>query len=159
MKKSERIVSALVAMVVGILFIILKDDFIGILMTIVGLSLIAFGVADIIRRIFSQAIVKIISGVVLTIAGWVVVEAVLYILSGILLIFGTLCLYDKIKRRAGCDSFWLNVLEYATPALCIAIGGLLLLQGESLRNVVCVLSGLLAVVEGGILLVRAFIEE
>ncbi len=159
MKKSERIISALVAMVVGILFVILKDDFIGILMTIVGLSLIVLGVVDIIHQIFSQAIIKIISGIVLMIAGWVVVEAVLYILSGILLIFGTLCLYDKIKRRVRCEGIWLNLLEYATPAICIAIGGLLLLQGESLRNIICIVSGLLAVVEGGVLLIQAFIEE
>ncbi len=159
MKKSERILSALTAMALGVLFIVLQDNFIGVLMTVAGACLIVFGVVDILRRNIPQAIIKILSGLLLVVAGWVIAEAVLYILSGILLVFGTLYLYDQIKRGVKCTSPWSIALEYATPALCIAIGVLLLFSQTSFVGVICVVCGILTVLEGGVLLTQAFLEE
>ncbi len=159
MKKSERIISALVLMAIGVLFIILKDNFIGILMTVVGVGLVILGVVDIFSHSVPLALVKIIAGVLLTICGWALVEAVLYILSGILLIFGSLVLYDQIKNHPHCNSLWQKLLVYATPVICIAIGILLLFHRESTLNFIFIVSGVLSVVEGGVLLITSFLEE
>ncbi len=159
MKKSEKLISALLTIALGILFILLKDRFIGILMTVVGLVLIALGIVDIVNRYFPTAIVKIISGLLLVICGWAVVEAVLYVLSGLLLVFGTLLLYSKIKDRVRCATAWLTVLEYVTPSICIAIGILLLFHKSGVMDLVLIVSGILTVIEGGILLLNTFLEE
>ncbi len=159
MKKSERVIVSLVLMALGVLFIILKDSFIGILMTVAGVGLIALGILDIIRRDYPQAIIKILSGVLLVISGWAIVEAVLYVLSGLLLVFGSLFLYDKMKNSRRCDSVWQGILDYSLPIIAIAIGTLLLFHRESVINVVFIVSGALTVVAGGLLLLGTFIEE
>ncbi len=159
MKKSEKIISALVLMAVGILFIILKDSFIGILMTVVGVGLIVLGIMDIFDKNIPQAVIKIVAGLVLIICGWAIVEAVLYILAGILLVLGVLLLYDQVKNRVSCHSLLEKVLAYATPTVCIVIGILLLFQMESMLNFIFIVSGILTVLEGGVLLLAAFIEE
>ncbi len=159
MKKSEKLIVAFVLMALGVLFIILKDNFIGILMTVAGLGLIALGVVDLVARIPPQAIVKILSGGLLIIAGWAIVEAVLYIMSGLLLVGGTLLLYAKIKRRTHFVSFWQMALAYATPVVCISIGILLLFHNGNIVNLVCIFSGILTALEGGVLLFCAFNED
>lgn len=159
MKKTEKIVAAIVLMALGIMFMILKNNFIGILMTIAGASLIILGIVDIVNRTIPPAVVKIVSGLLVIVCGWAVVEAVLYILSGILLVFGILMLYEKIKKRVRCATVWQTVIEYATAVICIAIGILLLFHQTSLVNFILLVCGLLTLLEGGVVLFLAFTED
>ena len=159
MKKSEKIISAVLMMVLGIMFIILKDKFIGLLMTVAGISLIVLGVVDIVENSIPPAVIKIVSGILVILCGWVVVEAVLYILAGVLLVFGILLLYDEIKNQTGCDTLWQTLLQYAVPVICIAIGVVLLFHRGEMMDIVLIISGCLIFVEGGILLFNALIEE
>lgn len=158
MKKSEKILAAILTMVIGILLIAMQGDFIGILMTIAGVCLIVLGVIDIFSRALPSAVVKIVSGVLVIVCGWTLVEAVLYIVSAVLLIAGILLLCDKLKKKARCAVIWHTLLEYASPIACILIGGLFLLHQTLAIELVFVLGGILALLEGGILLANAFWE-
>ena len=159
MKRTEKLISAFLLMTLGVMFMLLKDDFIGILMTVVGGALLVLGVVDIFQQSIPLAIVKLVSGLLVIVCGWAVVEAVLYILSGLLLTIGLLMLYDKLKRRVRCATVWLTALEYATAGICIGIGVLLLFHQTALMNVIFIVCGLLALIEGGILLFFAITEE
>ncbi len=159
MKKSERILLAVALMAIGILAILLKDTFIGLLMTLLGGGLAVWGGADIFRKNQPLGVVKLLSGGLLVLCGWTVVEAVLYVLAGLVLAFGVLCLCEKIKRGVRCASAWQTVWEYALPALCIAIGILLLFHRSGMGNFVFIACGVLTVTIGGILLAEAFSKE
>lgn len=159
MKKTEKIIAALCTMAFGVLLIVLKDNFIGILMTVAGLSLIALGVMDFVNRYVPPAVIKILSGAFVIFCGWVVVEAVLYVLAAAALIFGVLLLYGKIKRGTPCETPLFGVLDYALPSLCILAGGLLLFHNGSAKNLIFILCGLLTVLIGVILLLYAIPEE
>ena len=158
MKKSEKIIAALLTMALGILFIILKDAFIALLMTIAGVSLIVLGIIDLVNKLVPPAVVKIVAGALVVLCGWVIVEAVLYILAAILLIFGILLLYYNIKNNVRGCTFWETILEYATPSICIAIGILLLFHTGAIVNFVFIASGVLAFLEGCIMLYEALIN-
>lgn len=159
MKKSEKIVAAVLTMILGILFIILKDSFIGILMTIVGASLVVLGLIDLVNKLIPPAVVKMVAGLLVIICGWVIVEAVLYILAGVLLIFGILLLYYRVKNyMAGCD-FMQIVLDFVTPSICIVIGFLLLFHSGAVLNFVFIASGILAFIEGGLMLYDGIISD
>lgn len=159
MKKSEKIIAAVLTMVVGILLILLKDNFIGVLMSVIGLGLIVFGVVDILEKLIPPAVVKIVGGVLTIICGWWVVEAVLYVLCAILLMCGILLLYDKIKRKVWCDTWLYIVCEYATSVVCIIIGVLLLFHQSLAINFIFISSGILTLIAGGILLFNIFSQE
>ena len=159
MKRSEKIIAALLTIALGILFIVLKGAFIGILMTIVGVSLIVLGVIDIVNKLVPPAVVKLVAGGLVIVCGWVIVEAVLYILAGILLVFGILLLYYKIKNHvAGCDILQ-TILEFATPTICTVIGLLLLFHSGAVVNFVFIASGILAIIEGGLMLYDGIISD
>jgi uncharacterized membrane protein HdeD (DUF308 family) len=159
MKKSEKIIAAVLTMVVGVLLILMKDNFIGVLMSVIGLGLIVFGVVDIMQNSIPPAVVKIVGGVLTIICGWWVVEAVLYVLCAILLICGILLLYDKMKRKVWCETWFYTVCEYAASVACIAIGILLLFHQSLAINFIFVFSGLLTLITGGILLFNTFSQE
>ena len=126
MKKSERIITAILTMIFGILLMVMQDNFIGLLMTIAGITLIVLGVVDIFQHFIPPAVVKMVSGILIIVCGWVLVEAVLYVVAAMLLIAGILLLYDKIKKRVCCDTLFKTVLEYAMPSVFIIIGCVLL---------------------------------
>ena len=159
MKKSEKIIAAVLTMVVGIFLIIMQDAFVGILMTVAGVSLLGLGIADIVNRMVPPAVVKITVGVFIILCGWILVEAILYVLSAILLIFGILLLYDKIKNRCRCNTPLETALEYAIPSGIILIGALLLIHQAMAVEIILIICGVLAFVEGGAVLIQAFNEE
>ena len=117
------------------------------------------GIIDIVNKLVPPGVVKIVAGVLIIVCGWAIVEAVLYILAGILLIFGILLLYYKIKNNVRGCNFWYTLLEYLTPAICIAIGVLLLFHKGAVVDFVFIASGILTFLEGGILLFNVLSEE
>ena len=159
MKKSEKIIAAVLTMVVGVLLILMKDNFIGVLMSVIGLGLIVFGIVDIIENAVPPAVIKIVGGILTVICGWWVVEAVLYVLSAVLLICGILLLYDKIKRKVWCDTLVYTLCEYAAAVVCIAVGAVLLFHQNLTVNFIFITSGLLVLLEGGIMLFNIFSQE
>ena len=159
MKKTEKIIAAVLTMVIGVLLIAMQDKFIGVLMSIVGACLIVLAIVDLFHRYIPPAVIKIVSGIVIIICGWVLVEAVLYIVSAMLLIAGTLLIYDKIKKRVRCDTLFKTVLEYALPSVFVLIGCLLLCHRAFALEIIFVLTGILTLADGGILLIEVFENE
>ena len=142
MKKSERLITALITIALGVLLIVLRGDLISILMTVVGLGLIALGVMDLIDNRIPPAVVKLVGGVVVIVCGWVIVEAVLYLVAGALLIAGILLLYEKIKSRSRCDTLFYTLCEYAVPVVFLVIGTLLMFNQGNTVNWVFIFGGI-----------------
>ena len=159
MKKTEKIIAAVCTVAFGVLLIVLKDNFIGILMTVAGLCLISLGVADFVGRLIPPAVIKTVVGAFVIFCGWVVVEAVLYVLAAAVLIFGILLLYDKIKHKIVCYNALGIVIEYALPILCIAVGILLLFHSGNAAEFIFILSGILTVFIGAVLMLDAIAQE
>lgn len=159
MKRSERIIAALLTMAIGVLLIAIKDNFIGILMTVAGICLIVLGVVDICNNAVPPAIVKVAVGILIIICGWAAVQAVLYIVSAILLILGILLLHDKIKNGVRCTAFINRICEFAVPSICIAIGILLLFHRVASANFIFITTGIFVLLDGGLLLFNSLSEN
>ena len=159
MKKTEKIILSIVTMGIGVLLIALRGHFIGILMTIIGICLIAFGVLDIFHRLVPPAVIKIVTGSIIILCGWLLFQAVLYIVAALLLTAGILLLYDMIKKKVSCRTWYLTALEYAVPALMVLIGFLFLFHQGGMIDFIFIISGVFTVIEGGVILANAFLED
>ena len=159
MKKTEKIIAAVLTMVVGILLIVMKDNFIAVLMSGIGLGFIVFGVVDIMDKAIPPAVVKLVGGLLVILCGWLVVEAVLYLISAITLICGILLLYDKIKGKDCGNTWWQTLLVYTPASLCVAIGLFLLFHKTLTVNFIFIGCGIFAFIEGVVLLLNFFLEE
>lgn len=156
MKRTEKIITALLTIALGVLLIVLRGKLVSILMTVLGVGLMAFGIMDLFNRLFPPAVVKLVIGLVVILCGWVIVGAVLYIVAAILIIAGILLLYEKIRCKETGGSLFYTLCEYAVPAVFLVIGTLLLFNQGNTVSWVFILSGAFTIVEGGLLLVGAF---
>jgi hypothetical protein len=158
MKKSEKIITALVVMLLGILLLMMKDNFIGIIMTLAGLCFIVLGIVDVLGQNVATASLKIVCGIFVAISGWLLVQAVLYIVAAVVLAIGALFLYHLLKDM-GWDYDWLSVIgEYAVPILCILIGVLLFFH-EKAGGGILIVCGILTILMGAFILFNAFWED
>ncbi len=153
MKKTEKIIAAILTMVLGVLLIVVRGNMISILMTVLGAALLVFGVIDLINKLIPAGVVKLVCSVLVIVFGWVLVSAVLYILGAFLVIVGILVLYELIKNKVCCSfNDWNSLLIYAKPCVCILIGVLLFFNGVGW---IFVLAGIVTAIEGGLLLIDA----
>lgn len=159
MKKSEKILAAVLTMVIGVTLIVLKGSFIGLLMTVAGVSLIVLGCMDIFNRNVPLAVVKIVVGIFVIVCGWTVVEAVLYVAAALLLIAGILLLYEKIRWHVRRETWLLTACEYVVPSVYILTGALLLFHHGAAMNAVLLISGVLLLLQGGVMLFKALTED
>ena len=159
MKKTEKIITALLTIALGVLLIVLRGKLVSILMTVLGVGLIAFGVMDLFDRLFPPAVIKLVVGLVVILCGWVIVGAVLYVVAALLIIAGILLLYEKIRSKDTCSSLFYTLCEYAIPAVFLVIGTLFLFNQGNTVSWVFLLGGAFTIVEGGLLLVGAFSSD
>ena len=156
MKKTEKIVVALLTLLLGIALLILRGSLISVLMSVVGIVFIAFGIIQWIKGQIVLAVIKAVIGIVLIICGWTVVSAVLYVLAAAVMITGILLLYEQLKNQ-GCGATLLQkIAAFAYPIVCILIGFFLLFNNGNEEQWVFIVSGSLTVLEGGLLLLSAF---
>ena len=156
MKKTEKIVVALLTLLLGIALLILRGSLISVLMSVVGIVFIAFGIIQWIKGQIVLAVIKAVIGIVLIICGWAVVSAVLYVLAAAVMITGILLLYEQLKNQ-GCGATLLQkIAAFAYPIVCILIGFFLLFNNGNEAQWVFIVSGSLTVLEGGLLLLSAF---
>jgi hypothetical protein len=155
-KKTEKVVVALLTLLLGIALLILRGSLISVLMSVVGIVFIAFGIIQWIKGQIVLAIIKAVIGIVLIICGWTVVSAVLYVLAAAVMITGILLLYEQLKNQ-GCGATLLQkIAAFAYPIVCILIGFFLLFNNGNEAQWVFIVSGSLTVLEGGLLLLSAF---
>ena len=159
MTKTQKFLSAVFTVALGVMLIILRSEVISIAMTILGVGCIVLGIFDLVQKLIPPAVVKLVVGTIIIICGWIIVSAVLYVLAGILLIAGILFLYEKIRNRIQCQTWYLTLCEYAMPILCIVIGTLLLFNQGNTVNWVFVVSGIATILEGALLLIDALQTE
>ena len=159
MKKSEKIIAAVLTIIIGVLLMVLKGKFVGVISVVAGISLIVLGLVDLFADGVAPAVVKIVVGLMVIICGFAVVRAVVYVVSAALLIVGILLLYDKLKNGTRCMDVSQKICEIALPSICILIGILLLFHNAKLMNMIFVICGILSLVEGGLILFNALGED
>ena len=157
-KKPEKLIGAILTVALGVLFMVCKNDIIGITMTLIGVALIVSAIVDLIHKQVTPCVIKAVVGVVVIVFGWTLMSAALYIMAALLLIYGILLLYQTIKQRHLFIDTTSKMLKYVEPILCVIIAFCLLFnQGGSIEWVF-ILSGIFFIVEGIISLIQYFKE-
>ncbi len=159
MKKTEKIITAFLLIALGVVFAVLQGDLISILMTALGLGLIVLGGIDLYKRCTLPATIKLVVGALSILFGWVLVGAVLYLLALALFVLGILLIYERMKCSEGKQNIWQIIISYAQPLLLLCIGFLLLFNQRGTVSWIFIISGVLTVLEGGILLTNALLDD
>lgn len=140
--KTNKLLSSLLTIVVGILFIMLKSGVISIAMTVMGVSLIFAAIIDFSKKHTNKAIFELIIGLVIIIFGWTLLNAAIIVLAVLLLINGIMLFYQtsKIKR---CPAW-----RYIEPVMSIIVALCLLFNQGGTISFVFIIAGICLIIEG-----------
>lgn len=148
MKFSDRLVIAILAIILGALFIAYKNTVISIAMTILGIALIALSIIDFVNKNDLNGVIKAIAGIALIVFGWLLVSVVLYLLAVLLIVYGAISIYKLFNEN--CKTFF----DFLPHALCLLIGLCLLFNQGGTIAWVFIVTGVALIVHGVITLIE-----
>jgi uncharacterized membrane protein HdeD (DUF308 family) len=149
----SRIVLAVALIIIGVLFCALRASMLSILLTLVGVVLIALGIYDIVRKKYVKGAIEAAAGLVIIVCGWTIVEITLLILGIVFIAYAVYSIIEsapKIKESKGAN----KILTILNPILLLVFGILLVVSYWALGDVICIIIGIIAIVDGISLLIR-----
>lgn len=147
---SSELLTALLYIVVGILFCIKQDAMIDILLTIAGVLLIVKGVLDIVAKRVASGVIATAAGLAMLLLGWVF-KSIIHIA---IVIFGIVILIKSIQNIFEILKKKYTVLEMVGAILAAVIGVLLIINGWGMVNWVFILIGIALIMDGAIALIK-----
>lgn len=151
MKLGKDIIFALLMIVVGILLVAMKSGAISFAVTILGVALIVVGILDIVvnKKDLIVGGIEILIGALLIVFAWVLTDIVLFIMAGVLVIYGVYGIYLAIKN--GTKPVGKFVLALVVPVIYLVAGIFLFLNGFSwafiVAGIVLIVYGVMQVVQ------------
>lgn len=154
MNEKNNKITGLALIVIGLLLVILKNEVISLVMTVMGVALIVSAVSDFRDGASKTGTVKAVIGVCIIVFGWVFVNLALYIIAAIIIIQSIFSILDISKALPSELSLGQRVTVYLKPAAGLVAGGCLLFNLGGTMAWVFILSGILLIVEGILSLVE-----
>lgn len=152
-QSTSKLIAAILMTVLGVLFIVLKNDVISIGMTVLGTMLIVQAVLDLIGKRYVTAVIKAVIGVFIIVLGWVFLTVALYVMAAVLLIYGILQLIDVVKALPTLKTVLAKVVGFIQPVVCLVIALCLLFNQGGTIAWVFIFSGIFLVIQGVLALI------
>ncbi len=152
--------SALMTLALGILFVILKAEVIGICITILGVALIVTAIVDLVKRSFVSAVIKAVLGVLVLVIGWSVIDLALLVIGIVLLIYGIVELCKRLFGNKGKKrKFWQKLLGFIQPIFCIIASILLLTNSGNVLDWAIIIPGIFFIIDGILGIINALASK
>ena len=161
MQKTSRLISAIMTLVLGVLFVTLKAQVIGVCLTILGIALIVIGVLDIIRNFLTSGIIKTVLGIAVLVMGWLLLEIAVIVVGVILAVYGVIDLIRAIVALVNDKNSKLlaKIMNFIAPIICMVAAVFLLTGGGAVYDWAIIVAGVLFIVDGVIALIGALVSN
>ena len=134
----NNIVTSIVYAVIGLMLVILRGGSLNILMSVVGALLVVLGIVDMVKgKELTKGIIEAVVGVAIIVCGWLVADIVLLVLGVLLIVKGAIELFKNFKNG------WAALLS---AIVTIVIGVLLVIAKWMLMDVICLIAGIVFLV-------------
>lgn len=151
----KAIIISSIATVLGVLFIVLKAEMIGMLQTIACFALLAFGIIEIVIYCFlnteDRDYSKLIIGAIATALALLLifVNILFIIILGLIVAFsGIVFIKSSIADKKECDKQWWISLLIGILFLILGIAVAVLYNFEVLKNIIMIIFGATLIIEG-----------
>ncbi len=152
MLKSNKLISAILTIVLGLLFIVFKGSVIELAITIFGVAFIVMGIMDILKKDIVGGVIRAAIGALVILLGWLLLKVALIVLGVVLIAYGVLQTFEILQGKSRRKSVKALLIQYAQPALNVLVGLCLLFAYEAM-NVMCIVVGVIFLLEGFVALV------
>ena len=130
--------------IIGLLLIILQGGSLGILMTVIGVLLIVIGVVDIVNnKNLTKGLIEAGIGIAIIVCGWLIADIVLLVFGILLIVKGAIDLFQNHKN---------GTMPIVSAVATIVIGILLVVAKWALLDVICIIAGVIFIVNAVLVL-------
>lgn len=161
MTKASQFVSALMTLILGILFVILKGSVVGIALTVFGVVLILAAVLELIRGKIGSGIVKAILGIAVLVFGWMLLDIALLVIGIVLIAFGALELIKRIIAlfKKSKTKLFAKILGLISPLFSVVAGYFLITSSGEAIGWAIIVGGVLLIINGVLALIEAIASK
>ena len=161
MTKLSQFTSALMTLILGVLFVMLKGGVVGIAIKVFAAVLIITAVIELIKLKIASGVVKAILAVVLLIFGWAITEIALLVIGIVLIVFGVLELVKRIFAlfKKNRTKLLAKILGFISPVFSILAGYFLITSSGEAVNWAIVVGGVLLIINGVLALIEALASK
>ncbi len=140
---NQTLIYGLALIVLGVLFCIFRAGLINVLLTIVGVVLIALGVYDIFQKRYVNAVIEIILGIAVIVCGWTILDIALLVLGIGLVAYSAYQIFLVVKdwKKKG----WLALVK---PIILLVIGVFLIVAKWMLVDWIFIVIGVIFIING-----------
>lgn len=146
-ERNNKLIGALVSIVLGIMFCVLKGGVISTALTVIGAVAIIMGIVDLANKRTTSGIVKAVVGVCVIVFGWMFVDIALYLIAAVLLIQGLTQIVAAVKNKSTNNAVQ-KVIAAIRPLACVVAGACLLFNKNGTVDWIFILTGILMTVDG-----------
>ena len=156
MNKPSQLVSALLTLALGILFVILRGQVVGIAILVLGIALIISAIIDFVKKNITAGVIKAVLGIVVLVLGGLLKDIALIILGIVLLLYGVLELVKRLtSKKKKKNATWVRVLGLIEPVLCILVSLALIFRPGQALDIAILIGGIVLIVDGALALIAA----
>lgn len=141
---NQAVINAIALVVLGILFCVFRAGMINVLLTIVGVVLIALGVYDIfVRKNYVSAAIEIILGIAVIVCGWTILDIALLVLGiglSIYAIYEIIMIAKNFKKKG-----WISLIK---PIITLVVGIFLIVAKWVLVDWIFIVIGVILIING-----------
>lgn len=148
MKKAIKLLSALLTIALGVLFVIFKTEVLSICMTVLGVGLLIFAILDLIRFKIFTAVIEGVLGAAVLVIGWTLLDIALFVIALVLGIYGIVELFSRIFEKKKNKGTFVLIVGFIEPLVAIAASAFLLLNGSSALSFGVFLAGVFLIIDG-----------
>jgi len=148
MRIGNKFITAVLAIIVGIMFIVMKGEVMSLAITALGIAAIVMGILDITKSENKDGIFKIVIGAMVIAFGWLFTSVMLYIIAALMIIYCIGNLLTSLKTDGYPMSTVQAIRTYAKPIVGLVAGVCLLLNQGGTVSWAFVIAGIIFVAEG-----------
>lgn len=142
-KNNKAWITALLYVLVGVLFIVFKAEMLNILLTVVGALFIIQGIFSVANKDSVSGVFNIVIGLVILLGGWLFLDIVLLVFGILLAVKGAIDLLASLSSK--------NFRTIATAGVTLLVGVLLILAKWvlcSILDIILIILGVLFIIDG-----------
>lgn len=157
--RKNDVLLSLALLATGIMFLAFRGEFIGIVMTVIGASLIVFGIINIFYGDLYQAIAEAVVGAFIIVFGWLLVSVAFYVIAVALIFYGIVKIRLAFTLISAKATLFLITVPFVCGILNIVLGFLLFFNQGGTIDWIFIVSGIGLIIEGILGLVDVIIKK
>ena len=157
--KASRLTSALLTLVLGILFVMMKGRIVQIAITVLGVALLLVAVIDFVKKRIPFGVCKAVLGIAVLLLGWLLLNVTLIVLGVVLLAYSAFDLIRAIVSLGKSGTALSKAISIINPVIAMMAGVMLVLSSGQMVDWAVLVAGIFLIIDGALGMVDSLMKH